>query len=97
MAGAAAAPSIRRAKASLLVRCSIIHLLQIDDMAILALVFLVELLARNLLLAEQEEFRLVRGKHVIEGRRQLLPGADRPRQMGRDDDDEIGFLLLEGR
>src|SRR3954471_17092643 len=45
-------------------------------------------------LAEQEEFRIVRRSRAVERRAQHVTGASRAREARRDDDDEVGFLLL---
>src|SRR5438105_11516511 len=45
-------------------------------------------------LTEQEEFRIVRWPRAVERRAQHVTGTSRAREARRDDDDEVGFLLL---
>src|SRR4029077_7993707 len=49
---------------------------------------------RDFRLAEQEEFRIVRGARAVERRAQHVAGTGRAHEARGDDDDEIGFFLL---
>src|SRR5436305_3073274 len=50
----------------------------------------------DLRLAEQVEIRVIRRLRVVERRAQHVARTGRAHQTRRHDDDEVGFLLLEG-
>src|SRR6476660_6918440 len=57
---------------------------------------LAHLVARNFALAHQEEVRVVARQRIVEWRLDGIARSRRPHQAWRDDDGEIGFVLLVG-